>query len=349
MRSQTAIGRVRVKAFVSAAAAAAALGMAGASHAAGLDGWSDAPDGGALEPDTVLTPVTDVGVTNGSGALRVEVPNGVGVFWGPMTGNVGAALAAGATTLSFDLTLINVELNGGSFGGGEDNSFNGYAQSNELAVVVATNAPGNFIQRNFTSGNATDTSGQAGQWRGVDGARTITWDLTTFTAGGMSVADYMAANNATDAYIWFPTQAQDSNGHVGPARFYFDNVKLLGPGQTETLIGDFETPTEPWRVADANDDGKVDVADLGILATNYNEMPPDPEGRMGGDFNNDGVVNVADLGILATHYGQPRPAALAFEQAAASFNNLPAVPEPASLAVLGIGALGLTARWRQRR
>jgi len=52
---------------------------------------------------------------------------------------------------------------------------------------------------------------------------------------------------------------------------------------------------------DANNDNRVDVVDLGILATNYGKL----SGATGsqGDFNGDGAVNVIDLGILATNYG----------------------------------------------
>ncbi|NLE28784.1 MAG: hypothetical protein GX629_03830, partial [Phycisphaerae bacterium] len=52
---------------------------------------------------------------------------------------------------------------------------------------------------------------------------------------------------------------------------------------------------------DANEDGKVDVGDLGILAANYGMS----EGAtwQQGDFNEDGKVDVGDLGILAANYG----------------------------------------------
>jgi hypothetical protein len=52
---------------------------------------------------------------------------------------------------------------------------------------------------------------------------------------------------------------------------------------------------------DANNDGMVDVGDLGILAANYGGS-----GKiwLQGDFNGDGLVDVGDLGILAAHYGE---------------------------------------------
>jgi hypothetical protein len=52
---------------------------------------------------------------------------------------------------------------------------------------------------------------------------------------------------------------------------------------------------------DANNDGSVDVGDLGILAANYGGIGKN-WGQ--GDFNGDGAVDVGDLGILAAHYGE---------------------------------------------
>jgi hypothetical protein len=51
---------------------------------------------------------------------------------------------------------------------------------------------------------------------------------------------------------------------------------------------------------DANNDGKVDVGDLGILAANYGSSN---KTWNEGDFNKDGKVDVGDLGILAANYG----------------------------------------------
>ncbi|HSV14320.1 MAG TPA: PEP-CTERM sorting domain-containing protein, partial [Tepidisphaeraceae bacterium] len=107
---------------------------------------------------------------------------------------------------------------------------------------------------------------------------------------------------------------------------------------------------------DANLSGNVDVGDLGALATSYGIT-----GGMSwanGDFNQDGTVNVADLGALATNYGtnlgtSPSlgggglSAAEPLAQAASSGGSA-AVPEPTSLGLLSVAAVGLMGRRRRR-
>ena len=95
----------------------------------------------------------------------------------------------------------------------------------------------------------------------------------------------------------------------------------------------------PWsfKPGDYNQDGVVDVVDLGILATNYG-LASGGAGVTGGaaavdysqgDINGDGVVDVVDLGILATNYDSGYAAPL---------------PEPCSAALLTMGALALLRR-----
>src|SRR5437773_1244326 len=139
-------------------------GSSGTSDPTFLDGFEDITSN---PPDTQLSISTTIGVTEGLGALRVDVDNGVNAFWGIRSPNVVDMLKTGATTLSYDLTLTNQELNGGSYGGGTDDSFNGYAQNNELAVVINTSTNG-FIQRSFTQANGSDSLGTNATWSGVD-------------------------------------------------------------------------------------------------------------------------------------------------------------------------------------
>jgi fibronectin-binding autotransporter adhesin len=102
---------------------------------------------------------------------------------------------------------------------------------------------------------------------------------------------------------------------------------------------------------DANLDGKVDVGDLGALATNYGTSGNATWAM--GDSNYDNHIDVGDLGALATNYGSSLasgPAAVdslalvAMPTAAAS-----SVPEPSGLALLGLGVVSALHRRRRAR
>ncbi len=81
---------------------------------------------------------------------------------------------------------------------------------------------------------------------------------------------------------------------------------------------------------DTDDDGDVDLSDLGQLAGNY-ETNEGATWSMG-NFDNDGDVDLTDLGILAGNYGS------GVQQAMADFQRI--VPEPSAVYVLPLIALG---------
>jgi hypothetical protein len=99
---------------------------------------------------------------------------------------------------------------------------------------------------------------------------------------------------------------------------------------------------------DTNLDGAVDVADLGALATNYGATAGAIWSQ--GDANGDGAVDVADLGALATNYGQSIGAgsASAITAVATATASSAVVPEPASIGVMGMIAVGILSRRRRR-
>jgi hypothetical protein len=143
----------------------------------------------------------------------------------------------------------------------------------------------------------------------------------------------------------------------GPADGVYDSTATPG-----TSVGIAFTPgnglpllMKLTRSGDANVDGRVDVTDLGLLATNFN----DPSGALWdeGDFSGDGNVDVSDLGVLATNFNRtfagaaalnPRgPATFADAMALPQFAGLAAaVPEPGGVALIAAG-VGLVTRRRR--
>jgi hypothetical protein len=255
-RRQIGAGRAPWRSEAAAGVILLAVAAGGRAQVINLDGWGT--DGFVSPPITLTTSAT--GATVGTRALQSTASQGA--FWGPSTGNLiagtglpGSQLAAlqQATRISFDLTLLSAQINGGS------GNFTGFAQANELAFQLFSNAVPSlpsginvFAQRNFGQANGTDTSGQSATWSGVDGTRTITFDLTQFTATDPSdgqtktIAAILTAHpDIQDAKFSF-TEQTGGGSPVGPPNFFYDNVRLLGPtGNTLSTIGNFEPVPEP--------------------------------------------------------------------------------------------------------
>ncbi len=102
--------------------------------------------------------------------------------------------------------------------------------------------------------------------------------------------------------------------------FSFVELEIIPEPGTGMLLG-----------GDANDDGVVDVADLGVLGANFNQSNM---AFADGDFNDDGLVDVADLGILGANWSASQ----------STGNASVLVPEPTSVLVFVISAAGLLRR-----
>ena len=158
-----------------------------------------------------------------------------------------------AKFIQYDLTLINQQLNGG-------NQFSGFAQNNEMTVQLFSNAGGTFpsqynkfVQVGFVAANGQDSSGQNATWSGVDGTRTLKWDLSTFMAqdtdgATKTIGQILGVHpDMQDAKIDF---VQQLGGGSAPGNFFWDKVQLLDAGNSVlATIGNFEPVPEPSTMA----------------------------------------------------------------------------------------------------
>ncbi len=152
-------------------------------------------------------------------------------------------------------------------------------------------------------------------------------------SASLSVDDLFLKNTTTGS---FATTTPSYDSATNTARFIVTLPldQLLTDGNYQALLlssGVFDSSnnhleaTPPYTFSfmrgDATGDAKVDVADLGILATNWQQSPRN-FGQ--GDFNYDGRVDVSDLGILATNWQQAvEPTTIGFASTVLNVGSLP--------------------------
>jgi hypothetical protein len=158
------------------------------------------------------------------------------------------------------------------------------------------------------------------------------------------------------------TAATTDLAHLHAVGFYqpapFTNVQFVEDGVTNG-VGNVAGPTNnsPGDVVikytyygDANLDGKVDGSDYSLIDNGY---LTGATGWQNGDFNYDGVINGSDYTLIDNAYntqGAQINAQVASPTAQiAGGAGSSSVPEPATLGLLGIGAVGLLGRRNRRR
>ncbi|MCC5828610.1 MAG: choice-of-anchor M domain-containing protein [Phycisphaeraceae bacterium] len=196
--------------------------------------------------------------------------------------------------------------------------------------------PPNFVpgvpELGFDTGNlvATDWSGKMTlSLESVSGPGEFAiWQTTgpgQFVHYWSSLEPY---NTPFEAFV--PDHTHFSMGFTAPG-YYQVELKVLGTlvgGQEISGINTFTFRVEPvpFLPGDANLDGVVDDLDLAIVQANFGQLV---SGWSDGDFTGDGRVSLRDAFILSENY---------------SPISMTMIPEPVSLAVLGLGALVLMGR-----
>ena len=283
-----------------------------------------------------------------------------------VSGTGSLTLATNASTYTG-----NTAVNGGTLSINAGNASPNYTVAGGATLNVNGTIP---AAANVTTAGATNFAGNTT-------ATTSTRTLGTLTINAGGVATVTQSSFAATPAILRPATLTFNDPS---AKLDLKNNEVIAPGSAAIAFALIQAnqlvstqPADPTKAigyitlggadagkfearytlkGDTNLDGAVGVGDLGALATSYGIT-----GGMSwanGDFTGDQNVDVADLGALATNYNVQLSATGpslggAFASAAAEplalvAGGSAAVPEPASLGLLGIGSLAMFARRRRR-
>jgi autotransporter-associated beta strand protein len=276
----------------------------------GLSGGS----GASFTPN--LTNLNSGGLTVISSALNgVLTLTGSNTYTGPTNVSSGTLVIANDTALPTGNT-VNVALS----------SLLVLPDQNTESSIAAFNVNGNVIVQN---GNLATLTAQAaigynnGKWNGSGGI--------TSTA---------AAGDPAHLHALGVIQNDDGTGTQTP---------LYGTFEGQISV-DSDVLIKYTYYGDTNLDGKVDGSDYARIDNAYINNVTNPgaplTGWFNGDFNYDGVINGSDYTLIDNAFNEQGAQITA--QVAAQVGGS-TVPEPATLSVIGIGAVGLLGRRRRAR
>lgn len=276
-------------------------------------------------------------VSNGGKALKTVRRAGgshelrlAGDAWDAVAAEISLVRAKGdwLRTSSSDLTAFGLDI-----GAGIEAQISIDANSNyRVWQTDGTANGGQYLQTNVQAG--------VGGWETIEIA--LTWNAASGTTLTGTYDVFLSRDASSSLGALTRTRiANDVPVHSVPERTvqqlfisnqpnaaldvttYWDNISLSIGRVLPSIEGD------------ANLDGVVDITDLGILATNWQE----PANWLGGDFNADGVVDITDLGALATNW-QVAASGQDFASAYAQAFGDSVVPEPSGL-IATVGGMGL--------
>jgi fibronectin-binding autotransporter adhesin len=213
----------------------------------------------------------------------------------------------------------------------------------------------------------------------VSGATTITNSVSHTGTGALVFSGLTVSSGATldisggtmivhgdgtqFANIWnlihqgYNSGQWNGNGIISSAALSAPRLTALGTatGVTGTFDGQSVVSTDvvvkyTWY-GDADLSGKVDGGDYTLIDTGYGSHGS-KTGWQNGDFNYDGQIDGSDYSLIDNAFNQQSATPLAEVVSAsevASSSSSAAIPEPASLGMLAVGAAGMATYRRRRR
>jgi len=182
-----------------------------------------------------------------------------------------------------------------------------------------------------------------GRWADIQkGLMVFAYGATGTDPLATTILPELTASYALGVNSWTTGQFRSSTALAnGTTLGWIDNTTAVDIVRGTNVFPAYAVTVMAALPGDANLDGKVDLADYGLIINNYNH----PGGWAQGDFNYNGVVNLTDYGYVMNNYHHSFDPGPIMSGAAGN-----AVPEPGTLALLAAGLIGLLVyAWRKRK